>query len=579
MSVPRLNATSQTLVANQLASYTPEYRPEAERVTTFCIITAQTPFPCFGSDDQCQVPNASVPISNLFLTDVDYDCEWSSRVTNVTGYTQGFTRHINTNLESVAMDMEALYVDVLNVFETRATPNIVPSDRPSTTPTQTPTNQPTDAPVTSAPTSSPTLSPSSAIPSEMPSLLPSLAPSTFAPTAMPQESPTGGSPDLGQTDSPTDIPTQSPATSNPTGAPSQPPTPGETEPPSLPPSGEASASQDMTIVLSVVVAAGVGGIFIFLIWFRRRRRLQESDSEGSLSSPVKEATGIRLGSGGRRSRGVNGAYQDLESDGGGGPAPGVISPSISLVSRQSLLSAGESGLGDDSDVEVDGTRNLQDEFDLYKDQNLEQMRSDVEENVSGFEGIMSEAVTRALMGDDYPELEPSEKLHWGCPENAPGIDIEASVLCEVNEWLFRNDQSTADQKKVFMQDILNRMVTSVRFGVLPADDASRAIHESAALLGLPLAHQLPTATLIISGMMKTGGVEPMKAILSEFGDIDVAAVASGHRGFGIIRYRSSKSADRVMRRYRKGEIVIQDVAVQIKALMRSGQVESRKARS
>jgi len=270
----------------------------------------------------------------------------------------------------------------------------------------------------------------------------------------------------------------------------------------------------------------------------------------------------------------NRSYAKLGSD----DEAAVLSPSMSFVSKNSLVSTGEVALGNESDAEMDGTRGLQDEFDQYKDQNLEKMRSDVEDNVFGFEALMSEAVTRALMGDDFPEQEPADRLYWGCATTATGVEIEASVLWEVNEWLFQNEHAAVDQKKMFAQDILNRMVASVRYGVLPASDASRTIHESAALLGLPLSHALPTSTLIISGMMKTGRLETMRAALGIYGDIDTAALASRERGFGILRYRSSKSADRAMRRYRKGEVVIENVAVQIKVLTRSGQVDGRKPR-
>lgn len=258
-----------------------------------------------------------------------------------------------------------------------------------------------------------------------------------------------------------------------------------------------------------------------------------------------------------------------------GKSAAAISPGESLPRRESLLSAGGSGLENDSDLEADDTKNLQDEFDLYKDQNLEQLRIDVEENVTGFEGIMSAAVTRALMGDDYPLEDVSNALTWGCGLNATGAEIEASALCEVYEWMKRQENATLDEKRAFMQDILNRMVSSVRFGVLPAEDASRTIHESAALLGLQLAHQLPMTTLIISGMRKGSEASHLMAVLKDFGEMDAVAVASGQRGFAIVRYRNSKAVDRVMLQYRSGEIVIQDVAVQMKALTPTGQVESR----
>jgi hypothetical protein len=83
-----------------------------------------------------------------------------------------------------------------------------------------------------------------------------------------------------------------------------------------------------------------------------------------------------------------------------------------------------------------------------------------------------------------------------------------------------------------MQETLNKMVASVRHGVLGHDDASRSIHECAALLGLQLATEIPVTTLIITGMRKTVAAMDMIDAFKEFGEISEAAVASNQRGFG-----------------------------------------------
>ena len=131
---------------------------------------------------------------------------------------------------------------------------------------------------------------------------------------------------------------------------------------------------------------------------------------------------------------------------GRGPSggEGLISPSESLVSNQSLLSAGNS-MGGDSGDEADTTQNLQDEFDQYKDQNLEKMRAEVEGNLTGFDGMMSQALTKALMDDDELHVEPSELL-WGGVGQQSGAEVEASALCEVTDWLKRNDNAPIDGK-------------------------------------------------------------------------------------------------------------------------------------
>jgi hypothetical protein len=117
-----------------------------------------------------------------------------------------------------------------------------------------------------------------------------------------------------------------------------------------------------------------------------------------------------------------------------------------------------------------------------------------------------------------------------------------------------------------MQDMLNKMVSSVRQGIVGPDDGSRTIHECAALLHLQLANDLPVTTVILSGMRKTVTSKDVVASFRKFGVIEDAAVASNQRGFGVVRFKNQKSVDQVMRKFRTSEIVVQDVAVQVKVL-------------
>lgn len=215
---------------------------------------------------------------------------------------------------------------------------------------------------------------------------------------------------------------------------------------------------------------------------------------------------------------------------------------------------------------------ISDEFDAYKDENIDKLTRGVEENVPGFEVEMNMAITHALMDpDNNDEITPA--VLWGCAKNPSGEEIEASVLCEVNDWMRSTiDGGTQEQKRAFMQTVLSRMVTSVRLGVVNAEDASRTIHESAALLGLPLANELPMTTVLISGMRMPAAPSYMISVLKEFGTIEAAAVAPNQKGFGIVRFKHPKAVQAVMRKYRSttSQIVIQDVAVQIKTLTPGG---------
>lgn len=367
---------------------------------------------------------------------------------------------------------------------------------------------------------------------------------TAAPTTSPRPS---ASPTMRPTIS---SPPSSTPTSSPTTSPTARPTVAGITAQTPSPTSEIRADAKLGIIVPISTIAGIGLVGAVLFFFQSWKK-----NAGLL--PRYSGT---PNSGNSFSGWAGGNSDDDMTD-----RNVVLSPTESLLSNKSLLSKGESGVGEESYDENDGTKNLQDEFDQFKDQNLEQLRANVEENLSGFEGIMSEAVTKALMGDDDSQVDTRELL-WGCSPNPAGTEIEASALYEVSDWLKRNEGATVERKRAFMQEILNKMVTSVRFGVLDAEVASRTIHESAAILNLELAEELPTTTVIISGMRKTTTADNMISALSEFGGIDVGAVASGRRGFGIVRFKQQEAVHKALRRYRRAEIVILDVSIQMKVI-------------
>lgn len=240
----------------------------------------------------------------------------------------------------------------------------------------------------------------------------------------------------------------------------------------------------------------------------------------------------------------------------------IPSHNNSLVSNKSLLSEGYSICSESRD-EDNETCNLEDEFDQYKDQKLEKMRSDIEGTVTNFDGMMSQALTKALMDDDNELRDYSELMRGGIGNS---MEIEASVLCKMNDWLKRRERAPLEDRRAFIQETLNRMVASVRHGIIAPEDASRTIHESAAMLGLQLAENIPETAVIVTGMRKLVTRKDVLEAFREFGEIDDAAVSPNARGFGLVRYKSTKSVQRAMERFRIGEIVVQDVAVVIKVL-------------
>ena len=83
-----------------------------------------------------------------------------------------------------------------------------------------------------------------------------------------------------------------------------------------------------------------------------------------------------------------------------------------------------------------------------------------------------------------------------------------------------------------MQESLNKMVANVRHGIISHEDATRAIHGSAALLGLQLAADMPETTLIVTGMRKSVSRKDLEEAFKKFGEIESAAISSNKRGFG-----------------------------------------------
>ena len=489
---------------------------------------------------QVSLTNSDRELQSFQANEVDYTMTYRSIYVNVTGYTIDFQSFMNSNLEAVAEDMQLLGLNVTSAGEASIIfigPDPTPAPTTSPGPTNTPSGVPTQSPF---PSQGPT-----DVPSESPTEQTAIPTGTLEPAS---PSPTES------TTSPTEFDVSS-------SVPSVAPTQEEEEP-----------VRDNTVIVVSIVVAGTAVLLLLLVYYRRRKKNRENEFQRNAANGKRK-------DGKQSSVAEDGAFveqvvlknaADVESRVGSAqgyrenmhaaPGPGgMLSPSESLVSNPSLLSPGISFDGESGDEE-DGTSGIADEFDQYKDPNLEQFRKNIEGNLTGFDGMISQALTKALIDDDIHYGESD--LLWGSSEARTGAEIEASALGEVSDWLKRKDHATNDERyvqtnhefvchintyhiirsntliflqlfrRVFMQEMLNKMVASVRHGVLDPDDASRSIHECAALLDLPLATEIPVSTLVITGMRKTVEAKNLIEAFSEFGEVSEAAVSSKERGFG-----------------------------------------------
>lgn len=117
-----------------------------------------------------------------------------------------------------------------------------------------------------------------------------------------------------------------------------------------------------------------------------------------------------------------------------------------------------------------------------------------------------------------------------------------------------------------MIETLNKMVVSVRKGYVGPADASRTIHESGALLGVLLAAEMPSTTIVVSGMRENATAQDITTTFNAFGQVATAAVSPNQRGFGILRFSKEDAVETAMEQYRTSEVFVQDKAVELKPI-------------
>ena len=492
-----MNETEVVIFCDVLSNYTNNFlrgTSHLDRVTTTCTVSEQT------IEKRRLKGRKGVNIQNIdhpkrvLLNKVNlvrYVMRFDSLFTDVTNYTSDFKTFMSDNTSLVQSDLReaGTGVDTVSstiILENTDSPTSGPSGIPSKSPSHHPSTQPSIYP--------------SLLPSALPSLKPSVLPSI--------------SPSMDPSDSPSSRPTRIPS-SLPSSIPSNVPT--------------SKPRNNTNTVITAASLSSAGAVFLLIVGMCWRRR-RPQPSRTNTFRPLNPRTGIATTE--REDVMAGNLSFPIPHDGTIGTDYAVTGvPRDLMRSSEASLIDVDSSIDGNSVVENDSTYILADEFDLYKDQNLEEMRAKVQGNLSNFDGMMSQAMTKALM-DDMDDNEDSDMENFLHYVSQSPMEIEANVLCETNDWLKQKSGASTEEKREFMQETLNKMVANVRHNIIEPDDASRTIHECAAMLGLQLATDIPETALIVTGMRKRVTRTDVIHAFREFGEIQDAAVASNYRGFG-----------------------------------------------
>jgi hypothetical protein len=363
------------------------------KIVTTCVVDNQEAlderrFLRLNIMDDCKGSKDNRKLQELVeAINMDYTMTYKSSYINVTSFPILFQNYINQNLETVTNQMQLLQ---LNVSEAQTASRLIVR------------------------THSPTIS---WMPSDNPTGMPTTTP---YPSHMPSSSPTN-----------------------------------------MPTFPQAKGSRNGVVIITVSMLIGISIVVIGLLIYcrKRRHRLDLAGQEDAMKhNQGLEGPPARVEwNGSSRPKEVYDEVEPQENHYGSAfrkyanastaaDQVAALSPGESRASNPSLLSAGNSMAGESGD-EADTTQIIADEFDQYKDQNLEKMRADIEGNVEGCDGMMSQAVARALIEEEDLNFGATDYL-WGGDTDVTGPEIEASALGDVTDWLKRNDKASIEEKCV-----------------------------------------------------------------------------------------------------------------------------------
>jgi hypothetical protein len=201
----------------------------------------------------------------------------------------------------------------------------------------------------------------------------------------------------------------------------------------------------------VGLAAGLSGavvvVLLSILYTKRTMNQRKRDEAGyDLEASRKSQLGVEM------SYNDNGNGKMVSNDkleDGNGLGMGEFNEAMDMiVSIPSMVSEGGSLGSNPNDIQEGvPVETLQDEFDNYKNQDLEFMRYGVEESVYGSEGMMSLAMTRALMEEE------DETVDWGGAQDC--ASMEANIFCDANDWLRKNENASMERRQVCFAFVTN----------------------------------------------------------------------------------------------------------------------------
>ena len=208
-----------------------------------------------------------------------------------------------------------------------------------------------------------------------------------------------------------------------------------------PPTPAKKLSSLTTIVIAVFGGVGFSCVLAIVMWFvcvhRPKQQKKDTSSSNASVEHTPPAPVILPNLGPYSSEEYNSTIRE-----GGVP---ITHRQESLNTHPSLVSADDEEYDSTTDSDVyDESPTIIDEFDRYKNQDLEKMREEVEGNVDNMDGMMSQALTKVLMEDN--EYDDETGLLWG--GSGDHAEIEASVLCETHDWLKRKEDATLEERYV-----------------------------------------------------------------------------------------------------------------------------------